>query len=133
MAIILPQNIFNNTADKSIRDFIATHARILAVVGLHANTFEPGTTIKTSVLFLQKWNSDPQKGPPCSKVDDYPVFLAASEQSGKDNAGNCIYLTNNDGSLIIEHDLHNHDGELPNGIAEAFIDWAKREGLSFWS
>ena len=133
MAIILPQSFFNNIADKSVRDFIAAHARILAIVGLHANTFKPGTAIKTSVLFLQKWNSDPQKGPLCPKVDDYPAFLATSERSGKDNAGNYIYLTNNDSSPIIEHDLHNHDGELPDGIAEAFIEWAKREELSFWS
>jgi hypothetical protein len=28
--------------------------------------------------------------------------------------------------------LHNHAGELPHGIAEAFIDWAKGEKLSFW-
>ena len=133
MAIILPQNIFNNTAHKSVRDFIAAHARILAVVGLHANTFNPGTSIKTSVLFLQKWNSDPQKGPLCPKVDDYPAFLATSKQGGKDKAGRYIYLSNNDGSPIIEHDLHNHGGERPDGIAEAFIEWAKREGLSFWS
>ena len=25
-----------------------------------------------------------------------------------------------------------HDGELPDGVAEAFIYWAKGEGLSFW-
>lgn len=133
MAIILPQSFFNNAVDKSVRDFIAAHARILAVVGLHADTFKPSTSIKTSVLFLQKWNSDAKKGPLCSKVDDYPVFLATSEQGGKDNAGNYIYLTNNDGSPIVEHDLHNHNGELPDGIAEAFIEWAKREELSFWS
>ena len=133
MAIILPQNIFNNTADKSVRDFIAARARILAVVGLNANTFKPRLSIKASVLFLQKWNNDAEKGPLCPRVDDYPAFLATSEQSGKDNAGNYIYLTNNDGSPIIEHDLHNHDGELPDGIAEAFIEWAKREKLSFWS
>ena len=35
------------------------------------------------------------------------------------------------GHLIVEHDLHNHDGELPDGIAEAFIEWAKSEKLSF--
>ncbi len=133
MAIILPQNIFNNTAHKSVRDFIAAHARILAVVGLHTNTFKPGTAIKTSILFLQKWNNDRERGPLCPRVDDYPAFLATSEQSGKDNAGRYIYLSNNNGSPIVEHDLHNHDGELPDGIAEAFIGWAKREGLSFWS
>ena len=34
--------------------------------------------------------------------------------------------------MIVNHDLHNHDGELPDGIAEAFIEWAKIEKLSFW-
>ena len=35
--------------------------------------------------------------------------------------------------LIVDHDLHNHDGELPDGIAEAFIEWARGENMSFWS
>ena len=133
MAMILPQSFFNNIADKSIRNFVTGRARILAVVGLHINTFKPSASLKTSVLFLQKWNDDPEMGPLCPRVDDYPTFLATSEQSGKDTAGNYIYLANHNGSPIIEHDLHNHEGELPDGIAEAFIEWAQHEGLSFWS
>ena len=133
MAILLPQSFFNSTTEKFVRDFIAGQARILAVVGLHANTFRPSASIKTSVLFLQKWNDNPEMGPLCPRVDDYPTFLATSEQSGKDNTGNYIYLANPNGSPIVEHDLHNHEGELPDGIAEAFIEWAQREGLSFWS
>ena len=141
MAIVLPQGRFNNTTDKHIRAFIAEHARILAVVGLHGNTFKPHTGTKTSVLFLQKWNDDPKKGPLCPKVDDYPIFFAVSEKGGKDNSGDYVYLKNEigqdkldrNGHLIVDHDLHNHDGELPDGIAEAFIEWAKSEGLSFWS
>ena len=133
MAMLLPQSFFNNTAEKSIRNFVAAHARILAVVGLHANTFKPDTSIKTSVLFLQKWNDDPERGPLCPRVEDYPTFLASSEQSGKDNTGNYVYLATHNGSPIVEQDLHNHEGELPDGIAEAFIEWAQREGLSFWS
>ena len=141
MAIVLPQGRFNNTSDKYIRDFIAEHARILAVVGLDTNTFKPHTGTKTSVLFLQKWNDAPDQGPLCPKVDDYPIFFAVSEKGGKDNSGNYIFLENSNGQykldenghLIIEHDLHNHNGELPNGIAEAFIEWAKSENLSFWS
>jgi hypothetical protein len=27
---------------------------------------------------------------------------------------------------------HNHDGELPGGVAGKFIEWAKEEELSFW-
>ena len=140
MAIVLPQGRFNNASDKYIRDFIAEHARILAVVGLDTNTFKPHTGTKTSVLFVQKWNDDPSKGPLCPKVEDYPIFFAVSEKSGKDNSGDYVFLKNSDGQykldknghLIVEHDLHNHNGELPNGIAEAFIDWAKSEKLSFW-
>ncbi len=143
MAIVLPQGRFNNTSDRYIRDFIAEHARILAVIGLHPNTFKPHTGTKTSVLFLQKWNDDPDKGPICSRknVDDYPIFFAVSEKGGKDNSGDYMFLKNSDGQykldenghLILEHDLHNHNGELPNGIAETFIAWARDEKLSFWS
>ncbi len=139
MAIVLPQGRFNNTTDKYIRDFIAEHGRILAVVGLHGNTFKKakgmGTGTKTSVLFVQKWDNKL-----CPKVDDYPIFFAVSEKGGKDNSGDYVYVKNGsgyykldkNGHLIVDHDLHNHGGELPDGIAEAFIEWAKSENLSFW-
>ena len=143
MAIVLPQGIFNNTSDKYIRDFISDHARILAVVGLDTNTFKPHTGTKTSVLFLQRWNNDPAQGPLCKKKDktkDYPIFFAVSEESGKDNSGEYVYLKKDDGQYkldkhghwIVKHDLHNHEGELPDGIAEKFVEWAEGENLSFW-
>ncbi len=135
MAVVLPQGRFNNTSDKYIRDFIAQRGRILAVVGLHGNTFKPHTGTKTSVLFLQKWDDEL-----CPKVEAYPIFFAVSDKGGKDNSGNYIYAQNSNGGYkldknghqIVDHDLHSHDGQLPNGIAEAFIEWAKYEGLSFW-
>ena len=135
MAIVLPQGRFNNTSDKHIREFIAERGRILAVVGLHGNTFKPHTGTKTSVLFVQKWDEKL-----CPKVDDYPIFFAVSKKGGKDNSGDYVYVKNDNGQdkldanghLIVDHDLHNHAGELPDGIAEAFIEWAKSEKLSFW-
>ena len=135
MAIVLPQGRLNNTSDKYIREFISDRARILAVVGLHGNTFKPHTGTKTSVLFVQKWDDEL-----CPKMDDYPIFFAVSEKGGKDNSGDYIYLKNEyghdkldkNGHLVVDHDLHNHDGELSDGIAEAFIKWAKCEELSFW-
>ena len=141
MAIVLPQGRFNNTSDMHIREFIEERARILAVVGLDTNTFKPHTSTKTSVLFLQKWNDDLSKGPLCRKEDDYSIFFAVSEKSGKDNSGDYVYLKGSDGQYkldkeghwIVEHDLHNHNDELPDGIAEAFIEWAKSENLSFWA
>lgn len=135
MAIVLPQGRFNNTSDKHIREFIAEHGRILAVVGLHGNSFKPHTGTKTSVLFVQKWDDEL-----CPKMDDYPIFFAVSEKAGKDNSGDYVYVKNGNGQykldknghLIVDHDLHNHGGELPDGVAEAFIEFAKSENLSFW-
>lgn len=134
LALVLPQGRFNNTSDKEIREYIGDKARILAVVGLHGNTFKPHTGTKTSVIFLQKWHPEI-----CPKVEDYPIFFATSEKSGKDNSGDYVFIKNSDGTkkidkfghFIINHDLHNHDGELKNGIAEAFVEFAKSQKFSF--
>lgn len=170
MAIVLPQGRFNNSSDKNIREYIADHCRILAVVGLHGNVFKPHTGTKTSVLLVQKWNDNPDVGPLCPRKDDYPIFFATMQQPSKDNSGDKIYLKRNDvvapdheavdaaenvvadavdryaaspesldefvldshDHLIVKHDLFNHDGLTQDGIAEAFIEFAKKEGLSFF-
>jgi type I restriction enzyme M protein len=54
-AIVLPQGKFNNSSLAFIREWILKKARLLAVVGLHQNTFKPHTGTKTSVLFVQKY------------------------------------------------------------------------------
>jgi len=58
MAIVLPQGRLNNTNDLYIRKFLFDKARILAVVGLHTNTFKPHTSTKTSIVFLQKYTAE---------------------------------------------------------------------------
>ena len=152
MAVVLPQGRFNNSSDKQIRDYIAEKCRILAVVGLHGNTFKPHTGTKTSVLFVQKWNDDPKLGALCPKQDDYNIFFATMRKSGKDNSGDKIYrriiseeeenlskkekdrqlILDNHDHLVVDHDLYNHDGMTEDGIAEAFIEFAKKEKLSFF-
>ena len=135
MAIVLPQGRFNNSSDKYIREYIAARCRILAVVGIHGNTFKPHTGTKTSVLFVQKWDDVL-----CPKKEDYPIFFATQQKQGKDNSGDKIYIksaegTNildNHGHLVIDQDLYNHDGITGDGIAEAFSEFAKKEGLSFF-
>lgn len=91
MAVVLPQGRFNNSSDKQIRDFIAEHCRILAVVGLHGNVFKPHTGTKTSVLLVQKWDDEL-----CPKVDDYPIFFATMQEPSKDNSGEKIFVRKKD-------------------------------------
>jgi type I restriction enzyme M protein len=144
MAIVLPQGVFNNSSDKFIRDFIAKKCRILGVVGLHGNTFKPHTGTKTSVLFVQKWNDDPEAGEHCPYKEDYNIFFATQQTKGKDNSGDKIFAKDKDGNLLldknghrfVEHDLFSvelADGTHTSaGIAEAFIEFAKKEKLSFF-
>lgn len=136
MAVVLPQGRFNNSSDKTIREYIAERCRILAVVGLHGNVFKPHTGTKTSVLFVQKWDAKL-----CPQCDDYPIFFATMQAPSKDNRGDKIYVKDEatgeykldqHGHLIVEHDLFNHEGLTRDGIAEAFMEFAKKERLSFF-
>lgn len=129
LAIVLPQGILNNLGTRSLRSYISNRARILAVVGLDINTFKPFNNTKTSVLFLQKWESE--------ALEDYPIFMATSQKCGKDSGGNYIYkekdglIVDGDGipvsqsgkSPAIEHDL--------DEIAEAFRKWGIDQGFEF--
>jgi type I restriction enzyme M protein len=140
MAIVLPQGRFNNSSDQRVREFITERCRLLAVVGLHPNSFKPHTGTKTSVLFAQKWNDDPKAGPLCPKEDDYNIFFATQRLESVSNRGQKVYVRQSDGSpqrdnhghFIVAHDLFNHEGLTQDGIAEAFIEFAKKERLGFF-
>jgi len=101
LGIVLPQGVFNNTNMQYVREWLFDKARILAVVGLHVNTFKPHTGTKTSVLFLQKWGGE--AGDP---LPDYPIFMAVSQRSGKDNSGQYVYKKDSVGKYI--YDPHHH-------------------------
>ena len=161
MAIVLPQGRFNNKTDQEIRKFIADKCRILAVVGLDANTFKPHTGTKTSVLFVQKWQNDRKQPNYNPRREDYPIFFATQRREGKNTSGDKIYwsrdksctttdpklaLLDQYGHPVVYHDLfatYNYVWDektktnrleqlTPDGIAEAFALFAAREKLSFF-
>ena len=87
------------------------------------------------MLFVQKWDDKL-----CPKKKDYNIFFATQQKQGKDNSGDKIYVKqadgvnalDNHGHLIVEQDLYNHDSITGDGIAEAFAEFAKKEGFSFF-
>lgn len=123
MAIVLPQGVLNNTNMEYVREYLFDKARILAVVGLHGNTFKPHTGTKTSVLFFQKRSGD--------LMSDYPIFMAVSKKGGKDNSGDYIYKKDPSGNYVhdgkgrkaLDHDL--------DEIADGFMKFAREQKLSF--
>jgi len=109
LAIVLPQGKFNNSSLAFIREHILREARLLAVVGLHPNTFKPHTGTKTSVLFIQKYTKDELNR------------IAAIEDSVKNKAP--------DFTAVIEKILNNNKGnadfsesDLPDNITEILHD-----------
>lgn len=127
MAIVLPQGVFNNTNQEYIRRYIMKKARILAVVGLHGNTFKPHTGTKTSVLFLQKWKNDTER----EHVGNYSIFMATSEKPGKDNSGDYIFATDANGAVKKDKNgSYAYDTDLEE-IAEKFREFAKRNNFDF--
>ncbi len=125
LAIVLPQGVLNNTNMEYIREYLFEKARILAVVGLHGNTFKPHTGTKTSVVFLQKWAENEKP------LRDYPIFMAVSKKAGKDNSGDYVYKKDASGSYVhdtkgrkvLDHDL--------DEIAEAFTKFVKEQKFNF--
>jgi type I restriction enzyme M protein len=132
-AIVLPQGNLNNLGTRALRKYVANRARLLAVVGLHVNTFKPFTGTKTSVVFLQKWGGDAG-----ALLQDYPVFLATSQRSGKNNSGDYVYRINEAGNEVDDDGVPITESARPaainhdlNEIAVAFLEWGRDQGLSF--
>lgn len=77
--IVIPQGVFTNRKLQRVREFIKTHARILAVIELPDWAFIPsGTSVRGSLLFLRK-SSKPQS--------DYMVFMKRVENIGYTSTG----------------------------------------------
>ncbi len=117
MGVVLPQGDFNNATEKYLRDFIVEKCRILAVVDLHPNTFLQHTGIKTSVLFVQKWDDKL-----CPKVDDYNIFFASMQEPTVNNKKEKIYVTENYVTWI-KYTYSVKDGDIVQNVTEEKTRW----------
>jgi len=104
MAIVLPDGIYGNNQLGYIRKFLTKQARIVAIIDVPIETFQPNTGTKTSILILQKTNKAP---------NDYPVFMCVAETCGHDKRGN----------LKEEDDI--------SKIPDVFKKWAKEHRFKF--
>lgn len=91
MAIVLPRQILNghDSMVKNIRRWILSRLRVLAVVDLPSETFQPFTGTVTSVLFAEK---------AASAAQDYEIFMAIADAVGHDRRGEPLVLRDEAGS-----------------------------------
>ena len=89
LGIVLPEGIFGNPTDGYIWEYLKSNGKILGIVSLDQNTFQPYTCNKTSILFFQKVKIIP---------DDYTIDFAIVDNVGHDKDGKVLYKLNKDGS-----------------------------------
>jgi type I restriction enzyme M protein len=81
IGIVLPEGIMSNVRLQHVRDWLADNLRILGVVSLPIETFNPfGANVKTSVLLARKWR-------PGEDRRDYDIFLGRVDDVGYDSTG----------------------------------------------
>ena len=104
MAIVLPDGVFGNENFGYVRTWLKKHGRILGVIDLPTETFQPNTATKTSVLVFQKLI--PEEIP-----SDYSIFMAIVNTCGHDRRGNQI------------------DSDEIGSVAAAFHEWSQKQDI----
>ncbi len=85
VALVLPYQILSGPQLGFIRHWLLLHTRIVAVVDLPSEAFQPWTGTKTSILVVERLE-EPLTS--LSDVSDSPVFMAISRHVGHDRRGN---------------------------------------------
>lgn len=113
VALVTPYQVLSGPQLGFVREWLLRHARLLAVVDLPAETFQPWTGTKTALLVyerrerpLREWNPD---------EDSHPIFMAIARAIGHDRRGKPVL--DDDGAVITD---------LP-AIGEAFECYRRGE------
>ncbi len=85
LAIVLPHNKLAARSWGPLRQWLLLQARVLGVVGLPRDCFQPHTSQKTCVLLARR---RPQ---PLALIPDEPVLFQLAEKGGKDRRGRPRY------------------------------------------
>ena len=93
LGIVLPEGLFGNPTDRYIWEFLEQNGKIIGIISLDQNTFQPYTCNKTSILFFQKLNE---------VSNDYKIDFAIVDNVGHDKDGKVLYKLNNDGSKKLD-------------------------------
>lgn len=101
-AMVLPDGILGSPGLGYVRQWLMTHATILASVDLHADTFQPGTSVQTSVLaYRSKTDQQVRDEELAQQMVNYDVFMAICDHVGHDKRGNSTFVRDDEGNEII--------------------------------
>jgi len=93
MGIVLLESIFGMPKYRYVVDYINKRARILAIVTLPEDLFQPFTHAKTCVVILEKTPTDKHK--------PHPIFMCDVKWCGHDSRGNPTFSIDADGKKVL--------------------------------
>ncbi|GAA4152355.1 N-6 DNA methylase [Leifsonia shinshuensis] len=129
-ALVLPDGILGSPGLGFVRQWILTYATVLASVDLHADTFQPGTSVQTSVLVLQRKSEQQVRDEiAAGRIKDYDIFMAICDHIGHDKRGNAVFMRDEQGYEIVRETedavttaADGDDGEQKHLAKERVVD-----------
>ncbi len=94
LGIVLPDGIYGNDKLGYIREYLKLNTKILALIDVPSETFQPNTSTKTTILVAEKIKEG-------EKIDNHFIFMAICETCGHDRRGNPS--TDDDVSLVSQN------------------------------
>ncbi|MBD2487771.1 N-6 DNA methylase [Aulosira sp. FACHB-615] len=117
MVLVVPYQILSGPKEGFVREWLMTNCKIIAVVDLPEDTFQPYTGTKGSLLVVQK-RANPN--PNWEDEPDYPIFMACPQKIGHDRRGRAMFKEGTSDQI---------DTDLPE-IAKAFDSFTEGEDPS---
>ena len=96
LAIVLPYQLLSGPKAINVRKWLLRNARVLAVIDLPSETFQPHTGTKTALLIVER-RRKPLEVLKADGAGD--VFMATPQWIGHDRRGNPVYMRTPDGKL----------------------------------
>ena len=93
--IILPDGMFGNPSDRYIWEYVKKYTKIMGIVSLSQEAFQPSTHTKTSILFVQKKANAKDNA-------DYDIFMATAKAVGHNKNGKEVYKMDIKGEYILD-------------------------------
>ncbi len=97
MGIVLLESIFGMPKYQYVVNYIRSKAKILAVVTLPEDLFQPHTHAKCCVLICEKFKANED----ATSCGDYTIFMSDVKWCGHDSRGNVTYTYNEAGEKIV--------------------------------
>lgn len=97
LGIVLLESIFGMPKYQYVVNYIQRNAKILAIVTLPEDLFQPHTHAKCCVVICQKYNKNENK----DNCGEYQIFMSDVKWCGHDSRGNVTYKYNDAGEKIV--------------------------------